>query len=123
MCPLCLQRLLTVQIQRHLARHLEELSLFALPKAEEGREEMIGSDKVEARGTDSFQVHPESPLVGSSYQDSIAISVDENIPDTESNPWDTSNPLDTPSAVSTHAESEKAEENRFNLLQPPQSPA
>src|SRR5271156_3939333 len=35
-CPLCSQRLLTVQIQRHLARHLEELSLFALPRAEEG---------------------------------------------------------------------------------------
>jgi hypothetical protein len=63
------------------------LSLFALPRAEEGPEEMIGSDKVEARGTDSSRLHPES-LSGGSYQDSIAISVDENIPDTESNPWD-----------------------------------
>jgi RHO1 GDP-GTP exchange protein 1/2 len=115
-CQLCLRRLLTVQIQRHLARHLEELSLFALPRAEEGPEEMIGSDKVEARGTDSSQAHPESLSVGSSYQDSVAISVDENIPDTESNPWDTSDPRDTPSAASTHAESGKVEENRSNLL-------
>jgi hypothetical protein len=115
-CPLCSRQLLTGQIQRHLARHLEELSLFALPRAEEEPEEMVGSDKVEARGTDSSQAHPESLSVGSSYQDSIAISVEENIPDTESNPWDTSNPRDTPSAVSTHTESEKAEENRFNLL-------
>ena len=108
-CPLCSQPLLTVQIQRHLTQHLEELSLFALPRAEEGPE-MIGSDKVEARGTDSSQVHPESLSVGSSYQDSIAISVNENIPDTESNPWD------TPSATSTRAESGKAEDNRVNLL-------
>lgn len=53
-------------------------------------------------------VHPESLSVRSSYQDSIAISVDENIPDTESNPWG------TPSAASTRAEGGKAEENRFN---------
>jgi hypothetical protein len=109
-CPLCLRPLLTAQIQRHLARHLEELSLFALPRAEEEPEEVMGSDKVEARGTDSSQGHPESLSVGSSYQDSIAMSGDENIPDTESNPWD------TPTAASTDTESRKAE-NQPNLLQ------
>ncbi|KAL8816857.1 MAG: hypothetical protein Q9223_004209 [Gallowayella weberi] len=48
-CPLCMDNLATTkQFERHIARHLEELALFVLPRVEDGSE-----DEVELRSEDA----------------------------------------------------------------------
>jgi len=48
-CSLCTENIVSInQLGRHVARHLEELALFALPRNNEEDDDGFGSDKVQA---------------------------------------------------------------------------
>ncbi|KAF8243832.1 hypothetical protein K440DRAFT_663876 [Wilcoxina mikolae CBS 423.85] len=79
-CPLCSEKHFPRPLQRHLGRHMEQISLFVLPgTAEEGEEERKegGESGSESRGSPSVSVI--SDAVGEPFNLAFSLDVDECI--------------------------------------------